>query len=192
MRSEEERFGQLNPKADSMTDPSPITHHPSRISIIVAMAKNRVIGANNALPWRLLPDLKYFKALTMGHPIIMGRKTFESIGRALPGRMSVVVTRNTGLRPPGCITAHTIEDALARCKKDSEIFFIGGAEIYRQVLTYSDRLYVTEIQSDFAGDACFPEFDRNCWMEISRERHKLDDASGLEYHFVVYDRKPRS
>src|SRR5689334_23984173 len=108
---------------------SPITHHPSRISIIVAMSKNRVIGSNGAIPWHLPEELKRFKRLTMGHHIIMGRKTWESIGRLLPGRKTVIITRQDGYRVPGAVTAHSLEEAIVACGNDSEIFVIGGAEI---------------------------------------------------------------
>ncbi len=165
------------------------------LSALVAMARNRVIGKNNALPWRLPPDLKHFKALTMGHSIIMGRRTFESIGRPLPGRTSIVVTRQPGYAAGNAIVVDSIADALEACSANSadapapdrENFVIGGAEIFRQTLPACDRLYITEIQRDFEGDVLFPEFNHDEWVEVSREKH-LDD-SGLEYHFVILDRK---
>src|SRR4029078_1932129 len=115
--------------AEGVSRPSPITHHPSRISIIVAMSKNRVIGANGAIPWHLPEELKRFKVLTMGHHIIMGRKTWDSIGRLLPGRETVIVTRQPGFRVPGATVAHSVEAAIAACGDDPEVFVIGGAEI---------------------------------------------------------------
>lgn len=151
------------------------------------MANNRVIGIANTLPWRLPEDLKHFKALTTGHHILMGRKTYESLGRPLPGRTSVVITRSDDLRLPGCIVATSIDDAIAACNGDTELFFIGGAELYRQALAYADRIYLTEIQSDFEGDAWFPDFDRSQWQET--ERRHCQSASGLECDFVVYDKK---
>lgn len=167
--------------------------NPPRFSILVAMAKNRVIGKNNALPWRLSPDLKRFKQLTMGHHIVMGRKTYESIGRLLPGRTSVIVTRQPDYQVPGAIVAGSIAEALKVCSEGKEMnqesFVIGGAEIYQQALGLCQRMYVTEIQQEFDGDALFPEFDPQEWREISREKHRLDEDDGLEYHFVVLDRK---
>ena len=166
---------------------------PPHFSILVAMAKNRVIGRNNALPWQLSPDLKRFKQLTMGHHIVMGRKTYESIGRLLPGRTSVIVTRQPDYQVPGAIVAGSIAEALKVCSEgkemDQESFVIGGAEIYQQALGLCQRMYVTEIQQEFDGDALFPEFDPQEWREISREKHRLDEDDGLEYHFVVLDRK---
>ncbi len=158
-----------------------------RISIIAAMAKNRVIGIANTLPWRLPEDLKHFKALTLGHHILMGRKTYESLGRPLPGRTSVVITRSQDLRVPGCRVANSIADAVAACDNDNEIFFIGGEELYRQALDVADRIYLTEINEDFAGDAWFPEFDMNLWQETGRKPCKSE--SGLECDFLIYDRK---
>ncbi|MEK7768163.1 MAG: dihydrofolate reductase [Pseudomonadota bacterium] len=164
-----------------------------RFSILVAMAKNRVIGKNNALPWQLSPDLKRFKQLTMGHHIVMGRKTYESIGRLLPGRTSIIVTRQPDYQVPGAIVAGSIAEALKVCSEgkemDQESFVIGGAEIYQQALGLCQRMYVTEIQQEFDGDALFPEFDQQEWREISREKHQLAEDDGLEYHFVVLDRR---
>ncbi len=157
-----------------------------RISIIAAMAKNRVIGIANTLPWRLPEDLKHFKALTLGHHILMGRKTWESLPGILPGRTHVVITRSPDLQAPGCIVANSIEEAIAACSGDDEIFFIGGAELYRQALDAADRIYLTEIKADFAGDAWFPEFDTNLWQETGRKPCKSE--SGLECDFVVYDK----
>ncbi|SEL39788.1 dihydrofolate reductase [Nitrosovibrio tenuis] len=164
-----------------------------RLSALVAMAWNRVIGKNNALPWRLPADLKHFKTLTMGHPIIMGRKTYESIGRPLPGRICIIVTRQSGYAVNDALVVNSIAEALEACNNviggrvaDRESFVIGGAEIFRQTLPMCDRLYITEIQRDFEGDVLFPEFNYAEWIEVSREKH-LDD-SGLEYHFVVFDR----
>lgn len=159
-----------------------------RISIIAAMARNRVIGINNALPWHLSADLKHFKALTMGHCIVMGRKTYESIGKPLPGRSSIIVTRQPGYQVPGAIVAGSVDEALQACGGYAESFVIGGAELYRQTLGHCQRMCLTEIQQDFDGDTFFPEFSREQWRETSREKHRLDDASQLEYHFVVLER----
>jgi dihydrofolate reductase len=156
------------------------------LSVIAAMARNRVIGIRNTLPWRLPEDLKHFKALTLGHHIVMGRKTYESIGKPLPGRTTVIVTRDPGYQVEGCVTATSIEAAITACGDDTEIFFVGGAELYAQVLPRADRLYLTEIQADYEGDAWFPEFEQSAWKEIDRQAHVND--SGLTYHFVTYAR----
>ena len=157
-----------------------------RISLIAAMAGNRVIGINNTLPWRLPADLQHFKRLTLGHHILMGRKTWESLPGKLPGRPHVVVTRDLGYRTEGALVAHSLEEALTACGGDDEVFFIGGADLYRQALPLADRLYLTEIRRDFAGDAWFPEFDRGRWRETERRREATDD---LEYDFVIYDKE---
>jgi len=159
------------------------------LSIIVAMASNRAIGLNNTLPWRIPEDLKRFKALTMGHHMIMGRKTYDSIGKPLPGRTTVVVTRDPALRIEGCVMANSLEQAIAACKGDSEIFIVGGAEIYAQALPLADTLYLTEIRQEIAGDTFFPEFDRNAWIEASREEHTQTEPQPLAYHFVTYRRR---
>jgi dihydrofolate reductase len=161
----------------------------SRISLIVAMAKNRTIGVNNTLPWRCPEDLKHFKALTMGHHMIMGRKTFDSIGKALPGRTTVIVTRNNNLSIDGCVIAHSLQDAMNACTGDEEIFIVGGAELYRLSLDLVNKLYVTEIQQDVQGDAQFPEFDNSKWQETSRVIRKQESPQPLSYHFVTYTRK---
>lgn len=161
----------------------------SKLSLIVAMARNRTIGVNNTLPWRCPEDLKHFKALTMGHHMIMGRKTFDSIGKPLPGRTTVVVTRNDDLSAEGCLVAHSLKEAIAFCAGDDEVFIVGGAELYRQALSLMDTLYITEIQQDVEGDAHFPEFDKTEWREITREVRSQESPQPLEYHFVTYRRK---
>lgn len=155
------------------------------IALVVAVARNGVIGAGNALPWRLPDDLKYFKALTMGHCVVMGRKTFESIGRPLPGRQNVIVTRQAGYQVPGAEVAHSVEEALEACERKDEVFVIGGAELFRQLIDRASRLYMTEVLREFEGDVFFPEYDRTAWREVSRDRRHAGD---LEYHFVVYER----
>jgi dihydrofolate reductase len=158
------------------------------LSILVAMASNRTIGINNTLPWRIPADLQHFKKLTMGHHMIMGRKTFESIGKPLPGRTTVVVSRDRNLKIDGCIVAHSLQEAIAHCSSDSLVFVVGGADMYAQALGLADTLYITEIQQDVAGDAWFPEFDRSKWLEVSREAHHQDTPQSLDYHFVEYRR----
>ena len=160
-----------------------------RLSIIVAMAKNRVIGANNALPWHLSADLKRFKALTMGHHIIMGRKTFESIGRILPGRTMVVVTRNPRFEAAGTIVVHSFDAAMAKCAGDDEAFVIGGEALFVAALQVADRIYLTEIKASIPGDTFFPRLQSADWQEASRENHE-DFGSGLAYDFVTLDRNP--
>ena len=157
-----------------------------RVSIIVAMARNRVIGIDNTLPWHLPEDLKHFKNLTMGHHIIMGRKTYESIGRPLPGRTTVIVSRDPAFRVEGCVTVDSIPSAIRVCGTDDEIFFVGGANIYGQALAYADRLYITEIQAEYPGDAHFPAFELSQWRQAARVCQRKPD--GLEYCFVTYER----
>ncbi|MFN3716172.1 MAG: dihydrofolate reductase [Thiobacillus sp.] len=159
-----------------------------RVSVIAALAKNRVIGIENRLPWRLPEDLAHFKALTLGHPVLMGRKTFESLGRPLPGRTNVVITRNRDYRPEGCLVADSIPAALAACAEHDEVFFIGGAELYAQAIALADRLYLTEVDIDAAGDAWFPEFDRAAFREIERQSHTGRKADHLRFDFVTYAR----
>ncbi len=159
-----------------------------RISLIVAMAKNSTIGANNTLPWRCPEDLKHFKALTMGHHMIMGRKTFDSIGKPLPGRTTVVVTRDRDLIIEGCIVVHSLPEAIAACADDTQTFIVGGADIYAQSLQLADTLYITEIQQDVEGDAHFPAFDKSEWQEIAREVRSQETPQPLQYHFVTYQK----
>ncbi len=168
-----------------------------RLSILVAMASNQVIGKNNTLPWHLPPDLKHFKALTMGHAIIMGRKTYESIGRPLLGRLNVIVTRQNNYQVEGAIVVNSIDAAIKVCADCDEIngegFIIGGAELYKQTLHLCQRIYLTEIQQNFSGDTFFPVFDSDEWVETAREKHLLDTDDKLAYHFVVLDKViPRS
>ncbi len=154
--------------------------------MIVAMANQRVIGINNSLPWHLPEDLKRFKALTMGHHIIMGRKTYESIGRLLPGRTTVIVTRNPDYQVEGALIAHSLEAAIALCDGDEQPFLIGGAELYKVGLSLADQIYLTQIHADFSGDAFLPAFDLSTWGEVSSE--KLVSEKGLEYSNIHYQR----
>ena len=158
------------------------------ISIIAALAENRVIGVNNTLPWRLPNDLKHFRRLTTGHAIILGRKNYESIGKPLPERTNIVITRNRDFHADGCLIAHSLDEALALASNDPEIFIIGGAEIYRAALARADRLYLTRVHAAIAGDTYFPEFDETEWQEISRERHATDERHAYAYSFVVLER----
>jgi len=156
------------------------------LSIIVAMSKNRTIGTDNALPWHCPEDLQHFKKLTMGHHLIMGRKTFLSIGKPLPGRTTVVVSRDSKLKLEGCTVVNSIPEAIASCARDPQIFVVGGADIYAQTIDLADTLYITEIQKDVMGDAAFPEFDKTEWRETAREIRRQQAPEPMEYHFVTY------
>jgi dihydrofolate reductase len=158
------------------------------ISIIAAMAENRVIGRENSLPWHLPNDLKHFKRLTSGHAIIMGRKNYESIGRPLPERTNIVVTRTPDYRAPGCTVVHSIGDALVAAGDDPEVFIIGGAELYAQTLARAHRLYLTEIHAHVSGDTYFPNFDMNAWREQAREKQEADATHPFAYSFVTLER----
>jgi len=155
------------------------------------MALNRVIGKNGALPWRLSADLKRFRALTMGHPIIMGRKTFDSIGRALPGRRNIVISRNVQLAIDGVETATSLQSALEMTAGAEQVFIIGGEQIYRAALPLADRIELTLIEEDFEGDAWFPEITPDGWTESLNESHK-DPESGLNYRFTRLNRAGRN
>lgn len=141
------------------------------ISIIVAIAKNGVIGGENQLLWHIREDLQRFRRITTGHPVVMGRKTFESLGRPLPGRTNVVVTRQPDFRAEGCAVVHSLEEAITLFPKDEEIFIIGGAQIYARALPLAERLYITWVGRDYAGDTHFPQWDRGEWVETLREPH---------------------
>jgi dihydrofolate reductase len=157
-----------------------------KLSLIVAIAHDGVIGVNNTLPWHLPEDLKRFRALTMGHHIIMGRKTYESLNRLLPGRTTVIVTRNTGYCVEGARIANSLQDAISQSAGDEEVFLIGGAELYSEGLEQADRLYITEIEASFSGDAFFPTIDYSQWKQVEEERHV--SANGLIYRYLTYDR----
>lgn len=162
------------------------------LSAIVAMDQNRLIGKDNALPWHLPADLKHFKASTMHKPIVMGRKTWDSIGKPLPGRDNIVISRDVTLQLQGAYVVLSIEAAIEQAvaidPAVEEIMFMGGSTIYEQVLPDLDRLYITQIDYTFAGDAWFPEFDWSQWQEISRETHQ-DAEQNFRYHFILLERK---
>jgi dihydrofolate reductase len=153
------------------------------------MSSNRVIGVNNTLPWHLSEDLKHFKSLTTGHTIIMGRKTYESIGRPLPNRRNIVISRNMEASYEGAEVVHSIENAFSISRNDNEVFVIGGSNIYQQALSLVDHLYITEIKKSFSGDAYFPEINKQIWIESSREDHITND--GLEFSFVKYQKNTK-
>lgn len=160
------------------------------ISFLVAMDQNRVIGKDNKLPWHLPADLKYFKELTMGHPIIMGRKTYESIGRPLPGRENIVITRKKDYTAEGCTIIHSISEVKELDeKRNDELFVIGGAEIFEQTFSIADRLYITVIEETFEGDTYFPHFNEDDWGIVSKEKGVQDERNVYEHYFLVYERK---
>jgi dihydrofolate reductase len=164
------------------------------IAMIVAMAQNRVIGRDNQLPWHLPNDLKYFKATTMGKPIVMGRKTYESIGKPLPGRPNVVVTTNEGFAADGVSVAHSVSEALVKSTQmaqsggASEVMVIGGAQLYREMLPQAKRLYLTLVHDDVPGDAYFPELDFSRWQQVSRKDFWADGPNPYNYSFTVFER----
>lgn len=160
-----------------------------RVSIIAACARNRVIGKEGIMPWHLPAELAHFKQLTMGKPIIMGRRTFESIGRILPGRRNVVVTRDPGYRLPGAVVVHTIDDALAAAADAKEAMIIGGGDLYRQLLGRASRLYLTLIEADIEGDTFFPEWIEKEWLLKERTYRAADEKNEYTMSFIVLDRK---
>ena len=159
-----------------------------KISIVVAMGANGVIGRDNQLPWHLPADLRHFKQTTMGKPILMGRKTYESIGRPLPGRTNIVITRDAGYTADGCVVVHSIEAAMQAVREQEEIMVIGGAEFYRQVLPYADTIYLTRIHEDFEGDTFFPELTAAEWREVERTDCEPDAKNPHRYSFLRLDR----
>ena len=163
-----------------------------RINLIAAMAKNRVIGIDNKMPWHLPADFAWFKKTTLGHPVIMGRKTFDSMGKALPGRRNIVVSRNPDWRAPGCDVFSSLAAALASCQGIDDVFVIGGASLYREALSIADRLYITEVDAAPAGDTWFPEWPAAEWQEKSRANHVPDEKNAYTLSFVVLDRVRKS
>jgi dihydrofolate reductase len=178
------RTGQNSPAADTATAAAAAP----RIVLIAAVAANGVIGADNQLPWRLPEDLKRFRALTLGHAVIMGRKTWESLPRALPGRQNIVVTRQRGYAAAGADAAPSFAAALDCVRLPEPVFCIGGGEIYRAALPFATTLQLTEIARAFDGDARFPPFERSDWREAAREVHAPDQPGGLAYAYVTYER----
>lgn len=177
---------ELSPSAHSALR---LTPHASRISLIVATATNGVIGANNRIPWHLPSELGIFKRVTMGHHVIMGRKTWESINRLLPGRTMVIVTRQSGYRVPGAIVANSLRDALERSAGDEEVFVIGGAELFAAALPIADRLYLTTVEAEPEGDTYMPPIDFREWRETSSEAHAADERNPYAFRYAVYVRK---
>jgi dihydrofolate reductase len=168
-----------------------------RLAVIVAAAENTVIGRNNALPWYLPEDLRYFKKVTLGKPIVMGRKTFESIGRALPGRTNIVITRNPDFQAEGVRVVASLDEALQLAENIAvidgaqELVVIGGAEIYKAAIPQADRLYITEVHASVEGDACLPPIEWSDWQEVGRQRYPAQDPNPYDYSFVVYEHLKR-
>jgi len=158
------------------------------ISIIVAIGENNAIGKNNQLLWHMPADLRHFKNKTAGHTIIMGRKTFDSVGKPLPNRRNIIVTRQN-ITIPGCEVVKSIDDAIALCKGEDEVFIGGGAEIYREAIDKTDRIYLTIIHKIFDADTFFPEIDFTQWVETEREDHQPDDKNKLPYSFITLERR---
>ncbi|RZL47833.1 MAG: dihydrofolate reductase [Pedobacter sp.] len=160
----------------------------NQISIVVAISENNAIGKNNQLLWHLPADLKHFKEITSGHPIIMGRKTYDSIGRALPNRRNIVITRTTSLSIPNVEVVNTLEDALSRCENENEVFVIGGAEIYKHALSLSNRIYLTTVHHSYEADTFFPELNKDEWKEVASEYHPSDEKNSVAYTFSTLER----
>lgn len=159
-----------------------------RVSLVVAMDDAGLIGANNALPWRLSNDLKHFKRITWGKPIVMGRRTFQSIGRPLPGRRNIVLTRDKAFDAPGCRVVHTFQEAMAAADAE-EVMVIGGADIYRQALPRADRIYLTRVRGRFQGDTYFPIFGADDWAEVSGEDQPADERNPHPHRFSILERR---
>lgn len=165
-----------------------------KISLIAAVSQNGVIGRNNDLPWRLPDDMKYFMSTTTGHHVIMGRKNYDSLPekfKPLPNRTNIVVTRQKNFVAKGCQVVNSIQEgiAIAKKEKESSLFVIGGAEIYRATLPIADYLFLTEIKADIEGDTFFPAFDKSDWAEITRKAHSVDEKHKYSFDFVIYERK---
>lgn len=156
------------------------------ISLIAAMANNRVIGKDNQMPWHLPADLGHFKAITLGKPVIMGRKTYESIGRPLPGRRNIVISRNGSYKAEGCETAVSLEDAMKLVDEVEELMIIGGGHLYSQAIPLAEKLYLTFIDLDVDGDTQFPQFDHLELTEVKREKHLKDEKNPYDYQFVNF------
>jgi dihydrofolate reductase len=160
-----------------------------RKSLVVAMARNRVIGRDNALPWRLPAELAHFKRVTMGHPIIMGRRTYQSIGRPLPGRLNIVVSRDRGFVAPGCTVVDSLESAYEAAGEADEVSIIGGTSLFEAALPTADCIHLTEVDADVEGDTWFPELDRSHWDEKEIERHPPDDRHAYAFRILRLERR---
>ncbi|MBI2134699.1 type 3 dihydrofolate reductase [Candidatus Woesearchaeota archaeon] len=159
------------------------------ISFVVAMGKNRVIGKDNSLPWNMPADMKRFKELTLNKPVIMGRKTFESIGKPLLKRLNIIITRDESYKAEGCVVVHSVDEALNAAKNAKEAMVIGGSQIFREFFPKAGRIYLTIIEHDFEGDVKFPEYDITEWEEASYEEHEKDKENPYDYSFITLERK---
>jgi dihydrofolate reductase len=158
------------------------------LALVVAMDEQGTIGREGGLPWRLSADLRHVKAVTMGKPIIMGRRTHESIGRPLPGRENIIISRQQGYHSPGCRVFSSFDTALQALQGHPEVVIMGGVELYRQALDIADSIYLTEVHARVQGDTYFPDFDRDMWREVSREDFRADEKNEFDYSFVVLKR----
>ena len=158
------------------------------ISLIAAMDKNRVIGKGGKLPWNLPADMKYFKDKTLGKPIIMGRKTYESLGKPLPNRKNIIITHDQDYKAEGCIVVHSAEEALKAAEGNEEVMIIGGSQIYKELLPKANRMYLTIVDADFEGDTFFPEYDVKEWKETAYEEHERDAENQYNYTFLILEK----
>ncbi|MEM7343131.1 MAG: dihydrofolate reductase [Chloroflexota bacterium] len=158
------------------------------ISLICATSKNGIIGIDNKMPWHLTADMRYFKQLTSGHHLVMGRKTYESIGRPLPGRITVIITRQTDYNVEGCLIAHSLSQAIELCQDDDHIFIAGGGTIYQQSLSIADRIYLTRIHHAFEGDTFMFDIDPTIWQETSRQDFEPDEKNKYPYSFTILEK----
>ncbi len=159
-----------------------------KLAVIVATDERGLIGKENDLPWKLSADLQYFRKVTMGKPLIMGRLTHESIGRPLPGRKNIILTSDQDYRAQGCIVTHSIQQALDACEGALEVMVMGGASLYKQCLPLADIIYLTQVHASLEGDTWFPDWDKGQWHEVSRQSHLADEKNEYPYSFIVYER----
>lgn len=160
------------------------------ISLIAAVAKNRIIGKRNSLPWHLPADLAHFREITTGKPVVMGKNTYDSIGRPLPNRLNIVLSNDGNSKIEGCVVANSLEEALNYVLETEEVMIVGGAFVYKQFLPLAKRMYLTRVYHDFEGDVYFPEFDESEWQEISRKDFKADLKNPYDYSFITLEKKP--
>lgn len=159
-----------------------------KLAIIVATDEQGLIGKDNDLPWKLSADLQYFRRVTMGKPLIMGRNTHESIGRPLPGRQNIIVSKNLDYRVDGCTVVHSVKEAFQACNNSDEAMVMGGASLYEQLLPHAEKLYLTLVHASLEGDTWFPDWKKTDWREVSREHHQADDKNDYPYSFIIYER----
>jgi len=158
------------------------------ITIIAAIAKNNALGKDNKLIWHIPADLKRFKKVTANHHVIMGRKTYESLGKPLPNRTNIIITRNANFKAEGCVVVNSLQDAIEAAKEDKSPYILGGAEIYKQAILIADKLDLTFVHHNFEADAFFPEIDKTIWKETLREDFKANDKNKYDYSFVTFER----